>query len=238
MKGTALEFDPGGVVGGNEVFRDRETGSRWQQATLQAISGPLKGTRLPVYPFLLTTWGEWRRLHPDTLVLKPMPGYAERMAAVNKIINEGLLGAGPAPKGAFAYDHRLPPRAPIFGLEVDNQAIAFPLSTLRRVRVANVVVAGEPIVIVHQPASDTTTAFVARSRGKILRLQAANQQATEIIDLQTRSRWNAYGLCTSGPLKGEKLKPLILEPEFWFAWSEFHPHTVLYTPRAPGAIKD
>jgi hypothetical protein len=28
---------------------------------------------------------------------------------------------------------------------------------------------------------------------------------------------------------GTHLKPLILEPEFWFAWSEFHPQTQLYS---------
>ena len=61
-------MDNAGVVGGNEVFKDRETGSRWQQSSLEAISGPLKGERLELYPFLLTSWEEWRRLHPDTLV--------------------------------------------------------------------------------------------------------------------------------------------------------------------------
>ena len=29
-------------------------------------------------------------------------------------------------------------------------------------------------------------------------------------------------------MKGTRLKPLILEPEVWFAWSEFHPQTLLY----------
>lgn len=54
--GKALVFDMAGLIGGNEVFRDRQTGSRWQQSTHEAISGPLKGTRLAIYPFLLTTW--------------------------------------------------------------------------------------------------------------------------------------------------------------------------------------
>ena len=67
-------MDNAGVVAGNEVFKDRETGSRWQQSSLEAISGPLQGTHLQLYPFLLTSWREWRRLHPDTLVLKPLPG--------------------------------------------------------------------------------------------------------------------------------------------------------------------
>ena len=30
-----------------------------------------------------------------------------------------------------------------------------------------------------------------------------------------------------GPLKGTQLKPLILIPEFWFAWSQFRPGTRL-----------
>jgi hypothetical protein len=34
---------------------------------------------------------------------------------------------------------------------------------------------------------------------------------------------NAYGVCLAGRMKGTRLKPLILEPEFWFAWSEFPP---------------
>ena len=68
-----------GVVGGNEVFKDVETGTRWQQSSLEAIDGPLKGDHLELYPFLLTSWEEWLRLHPDTLVLKPMPGYTLRL---------------------------------------------------------------------------------------------------------------------------------------------------------------
>jgi len=32
-----------------------------------------------------------------------------------------------------------------------------------------------------------------------------------------------------GPLKGTQLKPLILIPEFWFAWSQFRPGTRLFS---------
>src|SRR5579875_2684616 len=102
-RGKALIFDTDGLIGGNEVFKDRETGSHWQQSSLEAISGPLKGAHLKLYPFLLTTWGEWRKQHPDTLVLKPLPGYADRLATMNRIIRQGVVGlAGPAPKGASA----------------------------------------------------------------------------------------------------------------------------------------
>ena len=233
VNGKALQFVTAGVRGGNSVLKDRETGTLWQQATLKAISGPLKGTQLKRYPFLLTTWGAWRKLHPQTLVLKPLPGYAERLAAENKIINQGIFfGGGPAPAGAFGHDNRLPPRTEIFGLEIGSEAKAYPLSALRQVHVVNDVVGGEHVLIVYQPESETTTAFLAQYHNKALRFEAVGSQAQILTDLQTHSRWNAYGLCISGRLEGARLKSLILEPEFWFAWSEFHPRTKLYASPA------
>jgi len=225
-------MDNAGVVGGNEVFQDRETGSRWQQSSLQAISGPLQGEHLELYPFLLTDWKEWRRLHPDTLVLKPLPGYADRIPEMNEMIRRGLSGAGSAPPGVLRADDRLKPRAMILGLDVCESSEAFSLTVLREARVIHDELGGQPVLIVHQRASDTTTAFVARAKGKTLRFRASNADATELTDKETGSHWDAYGKCFSGPLKGAQLESLILEPEYWFAWAEFHPETKIYAAPA------
>lgn len=229
-KGTSLVFDNAGVVGGNEVFKDEQTGSRWQQSSLEAISGPLQGQHLKLYPFLLTSWGEWHRLHPGTLVLKPLPGYADRIAASNARIKQGLTGEGSAPNGVTYHDDRLKPKTMVLGLEVAGASTAYPLETLRQIRVINQALGGTPILVVHQPASDTTTAFMARVRGRTLSFAAANADVSELTDRQTGSKWNPYGTCLSGRLKGAVLTPLILEPEFWFAWSEFHRDTAIYKP--------
>ena len=217
-----------GVVGGNEVFKDEETGSRWQQSSLEAISGPLKGEKLKLYPFLLTSWDEWKRLHPDTLVLKPLPGYAERIPAKNAQLRAGYPTAKAAPDDVLRRDDRLKAYTKIIGLTVGDASRAFPFDALDRARVINEEVGGQPILVVHQPKSDTTTAFVARANGRRLTFDEANANATEIIDRETRSRWDAYGTCTSGSLKGARLEALIMEPEYWFAWSEFHPRTTIF----------
>jgi hypothetical protein len=230
-KGEPLVLDNAGVVEGNEVFKDRATGSRWQQSSLRAISGPLLGTRLQLYPFLLTSWGEWRRLHPDTQVLKPLPGYADRIAEKNKMIREGLSGDGAAPDDVTYHDNRLRPKTMVLGVDVDGATKAFPLEALRRVRVVNDVLGGKPVLVVHQPSSDTTTAFVARAAGRALTFDAANAEASALLDRETGSRWNAYGACESGRLKGSTLEAIVLEPEYWFAWSEFHRETQIYTPQ-------
>ena len=230
-KGQPLVLDNAGVVEGNEVFKDRATGSRWQQSSLRAISGPLQGTRLQLYPFLLTSWGEWRRLHPGTLVLKPLPGYADRIAEKNKMIREGLSGEGAAPDDVTYHDDRLKPKTMVLGVDVDGATKAFPLDALRRVRVVNDVLGGKPVLVVHQLSSDTTTAFVARAAGRTLTFDAANAEASALVDRETGSRWNAYGACESGRLKGSTLEAIVLEPEYWFAWSEFHRETQIYTPQ-------
>lgn len=230
-KGQPLVLDNDGVVAGNEVFKDRATGSRWQQSSLEAISGPLKGQHLKLYPFLLTNWSEWRRLHPGTTVLKPLPGYAERIPATNALISRGLTGEGGAPDGVTYKDDRLRPKTMVLGLDVDGASKAFPLEALRRERVVNDSLGGANVVIVHQPRTDTTTAFIAKAGGRTLTFRAANADATELVDHETESRWDAYGRCTAGRLKGSTLERLVLEPEYWFAWSEFHRGTAIFAPR-------
>jgi hypothetical protein len=223
-----LTMENAGVVGGNEVFKDVETGSRWQQSSLEAISGPMRGEHLKLYPFLLTSWEEWLRLHPDTLVLKPLPGYGERIAAKNAQLRAGYPRDKSAPADVLHRDDRLQAYTKIIGLTVGDASRAFPLDALDRVKVLNEPLGGQPVLVVHQPKSETTTAFVARANGKALTFEAANANATELVDRETRSRWDAYGTCVAGTLKGTRLESLILEPEYWFAWSEFHPKTTIY----------
>jgi hypothetical protein len=233
MNGKRLEFDTGGVRGGNELFRDRLTGSSWQQSTTTAISGPLEGKHLPLYPFLLTPWSEWQRLHPGTLVLKPLPGYADRIPQMNAVLARGVVATAAAPKGALRQDDRLPPHTPVVGLEVNGAGLALPTDALRQTPLVNTILGGTPILVVHQSDTDTSTAFDRRYHGRTLAFTAAKASRTRLEDRQTHSTWDAYGHCLTGPLHGATLTGLILEPEYWFAWSEFHPETAIFTPAKP-----
>jgi|GEM_PF-715007 len=58
---------------GNLVLADEQSGSYWSQLLARAICGPLEGTGLEILPSTVTTWGEWRRSHPETDVLLPPP---------------------------------------------------------------------------------------------------------------------------------------------------------------------
>ena len=94
VKGRTLHFQYDRMVGANEVQKDLETGSSWQQATGEAIDGPLKGTRLTLYPVVRTTWAEWRKRYPNTMVLKPLPGSSRGRTERSPDYRPALTAAG------------------------------------------------------------------------------------------------------------------------------------------------
>ena len=78
-------------------------------------------------------------------------------------------------------------------------------------------------------ASHVLIGYEERIRsGEVLHWLVGNLPPFDPLQRVARRGWTAYGVCVEGPMKGTRLKPLILEPEFWFAWSEFHPQTLLY----------
>lgn len=62
----------GKLIDGNLVMYDRETDSLWHQASGSAVEGELSGEHLQELAeeqWQITTWREWRQMHPDTLAL-------------------------------------------------------------------------------------------------------------------------------------------------------------------------
>ena len=62
----------GKLVDGNLVMYDAETDSLFLQSSGEGLEGDLAGKQLQELPpenWGVSTWGEWRQLHPNTLVL-------------------------------------------------------------------------------------------------------------------------------------------------------------------------
>lgn len=57
----------------NLVMYDFATRSYWSQIIATAICGPLEGETLDIVPSTVSSWGAWRRDHPDGEVLLPPP---------------------------------------------------------------------------------------------------------------------------------------------------------------------
>jgi hypothetical protein len=88
--GTVIPFDSrvGGKVRtfgtsgllyqSNKLMFDAETNSLWSSLTGKPVVGPLvrSGLELSALPVVTTTWGEWRRRHPNTTVLSLDTGFS------------------------------------------------------------------------------------------------------------------------------------------------------------------
>jgi len=61
----------------NKLMFDEETNSLWSTLEGKPVVGPLVGSglTLKVHSAVTTTWGEWRRLHPETTVLSIETGH-------------------------------------------------------------------------------------------------------------------------------------------------------------------
>ena len=212
-------------------MQDQETGSHWQQLTGECFEGPLKGKRLAMVDFLFTTWKEWRRLHPDTLVIVPEPAYKDNYAVMAGRIATMPLGSRQAPdRELLRQDDRLPAYEPIMGVEVGGAHKAYALSALSKHTVLNDEVGRTPVLVVYSAANDTTTVFARRLHGRTLQFRAVKGAAEDtLVDDQTGSKWTAYGECTAGTLKGQKLDTIVPLPSLWFSWAEFYPDTQVYS---------
>ena len=88
--GTGMAFDAivngrrelfgvsGKLYNSNVLFYDKGTESLWSQIRMEAVTGPLTGTRLIQIPLDLTTWKVWSDRYPDTLVLSRNTGHRRR----------------------------------------------------------------------------------------------------------------------------------------------------------------
>lgn len=123
-----LSFGVSGLLYNSDMLLyDRKTRSLWSQILRQAVSGPMKGTQLEAIPVDHTRWSEWRRQHPDTLVLSTDTGYQRDYASSPYPGYESSRKLWfPVP----AQDDRYHPKEPVLGVEVDGEFKAYPFVEL------------------------------------------------------------------------------------------------------------
>ena len=71
-----VEFGVSGLLHNSDlVMYDRKTDTLWGQINGKAIIGELTGMRLKQVPIDTVTWGDWKKLNPDTKVLSRETGF-------------------------------------------------------------------------------------------------------------------------------------------------------------------
>jgi hypothetical protein len=116
----------------NKLMYDKATHSLWSTLNGTPVVGPLvgQGLELQTRPVVTTTWAEWRRRHPDTLVLSLETGrerdYSEGAAYRDYFATDRLMFAVPT------LDRRLPNKAEVLALRYDGEPLAITTEFLQR----------------------------------------------------------------------------------------------------------
>jgi hypothetical protein len=130
INGRSYEFGVSGLLYNSDVLMyDRETKSLWSQLMVQAVTGPMKGTRLQQLPLSHTSWEDWLERHPKTRVLSNKTGYS-RNYKVDPYPNYGRDGRLYFPVTHSSNKYRR--KEIVMGLEVNGRFKAYPFKELKK----------------------------------------------------------------------------------------------------------
>ena len=222
IDGKEVEFGTSGkLYNSNLLMYDRLTESYWSQALGLAVKGELAGKQLNLVPFDVITWGDWKKLYPNTLVLTTDTGHLRSYATDPY----GNYYTEPQIMFPVEYsDDRMHPKEIVIGIDIDGVYKAYRQNDIETESVINDSVNGEPLLFVSL-FSENSRVFQRTVNDKVLDFQYTGNK---IIDLQTNSEWDYNGIAVSGDYVGTQLDRVPTSPGFWFEWFAFHPDTLVY----------
>lgn len=206
------------------VMFDRETGSEWSQVTGEAISGPLKGQRLTLLPSAqTTTWGKWKKLHPDTRVLSVDGKEAVLLDTYEDYHRSSERGVRPMPP----TDSRLPPKSKVMGVQVGRSFRAYPFSAVDRKGYLEDSLGGRHLLLYRDKNSGFSAVYSRTVDGELLKFKGGVMEGRvrdaggSVWDLET-------GRAVSGKHRGQQLFQVPHIDLYWFAWAAYHPETSVW----------
>jgi hypothetical protein len=203
----------------NAVFEDQTTKTWWQQASGQAIAGPLKGSMLKEIPSSQLTIESWIRKYPNSVVMEPDPLFDERYFGLEDY-DRGTMQSSLVKRDYRSWQ----PKSWVIGVRSDLSSTAYDWNELVRKRVIQDSLEGSPILVAMESDTISFHVYERSVNGSVLNFNECIVD-NHLTDLNTGSSWNMDGLCTEGPLKGQQLTTVQAYNEFWHAWEKFEGDT-------------
>jgi hypothetical protein len=226
INGRQLHFRLAGINNQNFIMRDQETGSWWQQASGQAITGSLRGTQLDPVFFDELSFKIWKHENPNGRVLRPDARAQDSGEYASADWEEEMAEL---PVVTPAIDQRLEARTLVIGIAIHSEAKAYPLDALKEKSPVIDFLGGTPILIVVAKDGKSVRAFDRTVDDTELEFFALPDSSTlRIVDAETSSEWDFSGRAISGKLKGRELRKLAVLPDYWFDWKTYHPDTQVF----------
>lgn len=215
-----------GWRGGVMVVKGKD-GTLWSALSGEAFEGPQKGKRLERIPSMVTDWGYWLMLHPESTAYNLFGGKKYPMAP----LPTGMSAEARQTMGSV--DGRLSPLAPVLGVEYSGTFRAYPLDGAGERACFTDTVGGDGIAVFWYAPTATAVAYRTEVDGRRLTFYAddISPETAPFKDKETGTRWSLAGRGIDGPLRGKELQWVNGVQCRWYAWAAEHPGTQLYAPR-------
>ncbi|MDE2998781.1 MAG: DUF3179 domain-containing protein [Gemmatimonadota bacterium] len=235
LTGTGMVFDGQGEGNGrlelgvsgllfnnNLVMYDRRfEDTLYPQMTHIGIRGYGTEQELTLMPVVETTWANWKRLHPGTLVVSsastgmyrperystyPYTGYREPASAP-------MFPLFPDPDdNPIVFD--LPPKEIVLGVRFGTVAKAYPFSKMGDDRaVINDRIADRNVLVVYDAAARMALAYSRDLGNRTLTFERVGSRDRRfdfmVRDLETGTTWDLLGRALAGELEG---RPTLSDP--------------------------
>ena len=206
----------------NKLMYDQATMSLWSTFGGEPAVGRLVGRGIQLEPHYVvtTTWGEWRRRHPETLVLSLDTGherdYGEGVAYRDYFATHELMFSVPE------LDGRLPNKAEVLALrfpEAPGEQLAIWVAFLSRNRVYHDALGGREFVVLTDRSGASR---VYESAGR----RFTRWDGAHAVWDGSGVRWTLEEGGLVGPA-AVRLERLPAHRAFWFGWYAQYPETRL-----------
>ncbi len=205
----------------NKLMYDKDTQSLWNTTWGEPVIGPLvgQGIKLKRSHLVTTTWGEWRRRHPDTKVLSLDTGYerdySEGAAYRDYFATDELMFE------ISTSDERLKNKDEVLALtypQVTTETMAISVKVLEQSPVYENSLGTQDFVVL----TDTSGANRVYEKGEIEFLEY--DRDSTLTDSQGNT-WTLYE--DRLEYEGKTLTRLPAHRAFWFGWHAAYPDTIL-----------
>lgn len=203
----------------NAMFEDATTKSWWRQANGEAITGKLKGTKLPEIPSRQMRMDDWLQLYPNSTVMLPDSNFNKKYAGLKDYDIDTSMGSLET-RDSASWKFK----SWVIGVNAGKESKAYDWNTLYTKKVWNDSLAGTSLLLTLHPNGQTFYVLNRKVGSNTLHF-AIDSTGAGMHDAETNSEWLLNGVCTGGQLKGSTLQPVQAYQEFWHSWQTFHPAT-------------
>lgn len=205
----------------NKLMYDKRTQSLWNTIEGKPVIGPLadKGIELSTYSVVTTTWGAWKKTHPDTKVLSLQTGhvrdYSEGAAYRSYFSTDQLMFPVPI------SDKRLYNKSEVVVLRsegYESDPLAISAKYLKKNKVY------------HDHVGDISFVVLTDKGGSNRVYQTDGQAFEKYVNNEAVDDKGGVWIANEEALThtdGRKLERLSAHRIFWFAWYNTYPETRL-----------